>query len=160
MATIASRKPVLSSVLMQDSFNVVENFNYQVSTIEQAADTTIAIGAVVIWDATDSAFRVLLDADVAALPSTSGLVNGSPIAVVVGFDALGDAYEKEFVAATAAKATLLFRGLASVKSSGLKFDAGVSAPNKALVLKQLEKQDIAVKAASVAVASDFYSASV
>jgi len=160
MATIASRKPVLSSVLMQDSFNVVENFNYQVSTIEQAADTTVAIGTVVVWSVADSAFRVLLDADVATLPATSGLANGAPIAVVVGFDALGDAYDKEFVTATADKATLLFRGLASVKSSGLKFDAGVSAPNQALVLKQLEKQDIAVKAASVAVASDFYSASI
>jgi hypothetical protein len=156
MPTIASRQPVLSSVLMQDSFNVVENFNYEVSTIKQAADLTIAIGSVVVWDTTD--FRVLLNADVAALPATSGLVNGAPIAVVVGFDALGDAYDKEFLAATADKATLLFRGLASVKTSGLKFDAGVSAPNKALILKQLEKQDIAVKAASAAVAVSFYNA--
>tara|TARA_R110000782_G_scaffold199294_1_gene288312 strand:- start:1711 stop:2193 length:483 start_codon:yes stop_codon:yes gene_type:complete len=158
MPTIASRQPVLSSVLMQDSFNVVENFNYEVSTIKQAADLTIAIGTVVVWSVADSAFRVLLNADVAALPATSGLVNGAPIAVVVGFDALGDAYDKEFLAATAGKSTLLFRGLASVKNTGLKFDAGVSAPNKALILKQLEKQDIAVKAASAAVAVSFYNA--
>lgn len=156
MPTIGSRKPVLSSVLMQDSFNVVENFNYAVSSIKQAANTTIAIGTVVVWDGA-SDFRVLLDADVAALPATSGLPNGAAIAVVVGFDSLGDEYEKEYVAATSAKAVLLFRGLASVKSAGLKLDAGVSTANKALVLKQLEKQDIAVKTATAAVATTFYS---
>lgn len=155
MPTIGSRKPVLSSVLMQDSFNVVENFNYAVLSAKQAADTTIAIGTVLVWNGTD-AWRVLLNADVASLPTTSSAPNGAGIAVVVGFDSLGDAYEKEFVAATADKVTLLYRGLASVKSSGLKFDAGVSAPNQALVLKQLEKQDIAVKAATAAVATSFY----
>ena len=160
MATIASRKPVLSSVLMQDSFNVVEGVNYQVSTIEQAADTTVAIGTVVVWSVADSAFRVLLDADVAALPVTSGLANGAPIAVVVGFDALGDAYEKEFLAGVADKVTVAFRAMVSVKDSGLKLDAGVTVPNKALVIQQLEKQEVFVKKASVAVSSDFYNESI
>jgi hypothetical protein len=160
MATISSRQPVLSSVLMQDSFHTVENFNYQIVSFEEAADTTLAIGTVVVWDTTDSVFRVLLNADVASLPTTSSLANGAPIGVVVGFDSLGDAYDKEFVAATSGNVVVLFRGLASVKDAGLKLDAGVTAPNKALVLKQLEKQDIAVKAASVAVSSDFYSASI
>lgn len=154
MPTIGSRKPVLSSVLMQDSFNVVENFNYAVSVLEETADTTIAIGTVVVWD-TDH-FRTLLNADVASLPTDSDLANGAGVAIVVGFDSLGDSYDKEFVADTSDAVTLLFRGLASVKSSGLKFDAGVSGANQALVLKQLEKQDIAVKAATAAVATSFY----
>lgn len=153
---ITSRQPVTSTVLMQDSFNVVENINYAVTEVGSAAASTMTIGSVVVWD-TDH-FRLIANADVATLKATaaSGLPNGVELAVVVGFDSLGDVYSADLEAGVNRKGVVLFRGLASVIKQGLVFGGDVSAPNQAIVITELEKQDIAVKNGMVAVSSNFY----
>jgi hypothetical protein len=162
MAIIATKENVLSDVLMQDSFNVVENFNYAKVTLEQASDTTVSVGHVVIWDTTLVAYRLLVNGDFTSdtaitIPVGGTVPNGAGLAVVVGFDSLGDKASAT-VGTAGAKGVALYRGIASVKKSGLKFAAGVVAARQTLTYQLLEKQDIAVKNTLQAVSSSFYGA--
>jgi hypothetical protein len=162
MTVIATSSPVLSDVLMQDSFPIVENINYQHGvSVDEASTKTYRVGQVVIWDNTLVAYRQPVAGDFTAdavnVPANDGSVaNGAKFGVVVGFDALGDVKGDVSVTTAGDKVVLLFRGAASVKKSGLLWDAGLNDAKKASVIKQLEKQDIAVKNVLGAVTSTYY----
>lgn len=160
MAIIATKDKVLSDVLMQDSFNIVENFNYAKVDLKETADKTVSVGHVVIWD-TDH-YRLLVNGDFTSdtaitVPTGGSVPNGAGLAVVVGFDSLGDKASAT-VGTTAVQGVVLYRGLASVKKSGLKFAAGVVTARQTLTYKLLEQADIAVKNTLSAVSSSFYGA--
>lgn len=162
MTVIATSSPVLSDVLMQDSFNIVENINYQHNvTVDEASTKTYRVGQVVMWDNSLLAYRQIVAGDFTTdainVPAQDGSVaNGAKFGVVVGFDALGDVKGDVSVTTAGDKVVLLFRGQASVKKSGLVWDAGLNDAKKASVIKQLEKQDIAVKNVLGAVSSTYY----
>lgn len=163
MTVIATKGSILSDVLMQDAFSLVENFNYQHNLpVDEAGNVNYKVGQVLIWDSS-AAYRVPTSADftldVVETPTTDGAaVDGAHFAVVVGFDALGDTNETVVVGTAGDVVVGLFRGPASVKKSGLIWAAGVTAPMQASVIKQLEKQGIAVKDTLAAVSSSFYGA--
>lgn len=159
MAVIATSKSMLSGVLMGDSTSLVEGFNYAFAVAKEAADTEYKLGQVVVYNGTD-AVKVLKNADFTddtTITSTANplLPNGAVLAVVVGFDSLGSDSTK-VVGTTATKVCLAFRGIAGLKENGLVFDAGVVAARVATAKRQLEKQDLAVKATGEAVTSSFY----
>lgn len=164
MAVIAEFQKVLSDVLMQDSFNIVENFNYQHKVaVDETATKTYRVGTVVLWDNSLSAYRIPVAADFTGdavnVPAQDGSVaNGAKFGVVVGFDAIGDTRENVSVTTAGDLVVLLYRGLASVKKTGLVWDAGLNAAKQASVIRQLEKQDISVKNTLQAVSSSFYGA--
>lgn len=160
MAVIATTTPMLSGVLMTDSSQLSQDFNYVYSVGKEAANTTITLGQVVIWNGTD-AFRALQNTDFSsdtALTATAGA--GFPndtarLAVVVGFDDIGSDYSK-VIGTTAVKVSLLFRGQASLKRSGLVFPAGVVAARRATAIKILEGQALDVKDVAAVATSTFY----
>lgn len=162
MAVIATSSPVLSDVLMQDIFPLVENFNYQHNVnVDEASTKTYRVGQVVIWDNTLVAYRQPVAGDFTGdainVPANDGAVaNGAKFGVVVGFDALGDVRGDVSVTTAGDKVVLLFRGAASVKKSGLRFDAGLNAAKQNSLIAQLEKQNIAVKSVLGAVTSTYY----
>lgn len=163
MTVIATKGSILSDVLMQDAFSLVENFNYQHGLpVDQAANTNYVVGQVLIWDSS-AAYRVIVADDftsnVVETPTTDGAaVDGAHFAVVVGFDALGDTNETVVVGTAGDAVVGLFRGPASVKKTGLVWAAGVTTAMQNSVIKQLEKQGIAVKDVLSAVSSSFYGA--
>lgn len=163
MTVIATKGSILSDVLMQDSFSIVENFNYQHRLpVDEAGNVNYKVGQVLIWDSS-AAYRVIVADDFTAnaveIPTTDGAAaNGAKFAIVVGFDALGDTNETVVVGTAGDQVVGLFRGPASVKKSGLVWASGVTAAMQASVIKQLEKQDIAVKDTLSAVSSSFYGA--
>lgn len=160
MAVIATTTPMLSGVLMTDSAQLSQDFNYVYSVAKEAAAADVKLGQVVLWNGTD-AFRILKNTDFAsdtALTATAGA--GFPndtarLAVVVGFDAVGSDYVKS-VGTTAVKVSLLFRGQASLKKSGLVFDAGVVVARQNLAIKILEGQLLDVKDVASVATSTFY----
>jgi hypothetical protein len=162
MTVIATSSPVLSDVLMQDNFPVVENFNYQHNvSVDEASTKTYRVGQVVMWDNSLSAYRQIVAGDFTGdainVPAQDGSVaNGAKFGVVVGFDALGDVRGDVSVTTAGDKVVLLFRGPASVKKSGLRWDAGLNAAKIASVSAQLEKQGVAVKNVASAVTSTYY----
>jgi hypothetical protein len=162
MTVIATSSPVLSDVLMQDNFPVVENFNYQHNvSVDEASTKTYRVGQVVMWDNSLSAYRQIVAGDFTGdainVPAQDGSVaNGAKFGVVVGFDALGDVRGDVSVTTAGDKVVLLFRGPASVKKSGLRWDAGLNAAKIASVSAQLEKQGVAVKNVAGAVTSAYY----
>jgi hypothetical protein len=164
MTVIATSTPVLSDVLMQDAFDIVENFNYQHNvTVDEASTKTYRVGQVVMWDNALPGYRIPVAGDFTAdainVPAQDGAVaNGAKFGVVVGFDALGDVRGDVSVTTTGDKVVLLFRGPVSVKKSGLLWDAGLNTAKKASVTAQLEKQGIAVKNVLGAVTSTYYGA--
>jgi len=163
MAIIATTGSVLSDVLMQDSFPIVENFNYQHKLpVDEAANVNYKVGQVLLWDGT-AAYRKIVASDFTSnainVPSTDGAAaNGAKFIVVVGFDALGDTKETVVVGTAGDLVVGLFRGAASVKKSGLVWDAALNDTQKTSVIKQLEKQNISVKSTTGAVSSSFYGA--
>lgn len=160
MAVIATTTPMLSGVLMTDSSQLSQDFNYVYSSAKEASNTTITLGQVVIWNGTD-AFRALQNTDFlsdTALTATAGA--GFPndtarLAVVVGFDDIGSEYSK-VIGTTATKVSLLFRGQASLKRTGLVFPAGVVAARRNLAIKILEGQNLDVKDVASVATSTFY----
>lgn len=162
MAVIATSTPVLSDVLMQDNFPIVENFNYQHNVVvDEASTKNYRVGQVVMWDNALAGYRIPVAADFTSnavnVPAQDGSVaNGAKFGVVVGFDALGDVRGDVPVTTTGDRVVLLFRGAASVKRSGLRFDAGLNAAQQNSLVSQLEKQNIAVKSVLGAVTSTFY----
>lgn len=163
MAIIATTGSVLSDVLMQDSFPIVENFNYQHKLpVDEAANVNYKVGQVLLWDSS-AAYRKIIASDFTAnaieIPTTDGAAaDGAKFVVVVGFDSLGDTKETVVVGTAGDLVVGLFRGPASVKSSGLVWDAALNDTQKASVVKELEKQGISVKAVTGAVSSSFYGA--
>lgn len=164
MTVIATSTPVLSDVLMQDNFPIVENFNYQHNvTVDEASTKTYRVGQVVMWDNALPGYRIPVAGDFTGdainVPAQDGSVaNGAKFGVVVGFDALGDVRGDVSVTTAGDKIVLLFRGAASVKKSGLRFDAGLNAAKQNSLITQLEKQNIAVKSVLGAVTSTYYGA--
>lgn len=165
MAVIATTKPFLSSVLMSDATSLVQDFNYSQVDLKEAANTTVSLGQVVVWNGTD-AFRVLKNADftndttLTTPAGVSTLPNGAVIGVVVGFNgSLGGEYDAT-VGTSAVKAHVLFRGIAAVKDThtagGLRFDAGVVAARQATTKRLLEQAMIDVKPVAAGVTSSFY----
>lgn len=157
MAIIATSTPMLSGVLMGDSTSLVPDFNYSQVAAKEAADTEYKLGQVVVYNGTD-AMRILKATDftVNELNATDSLFpNGALLGVVVGYEALGDAYTAT-IGTVAGKVNALFRGIAGVKQNGLVFDAGLSAGQIASAIKQLEVQNIDVKEVGAAVTSSFY----
>lgn len=163
MTIIATKQKALSDVLMQDAFSVVENFNYAHRVpVDEAADVAYALGQVLIWDGS-AAFRKIVAGDftgdaVNVPAGDSVLPDGAKFAVVVGADAVADINGTVTVTTAGDLMVVLYRGEASVKKTGLVFDAGLNAAKQASVIKQLEKQGIAVKDTLQAVSSSFYGA--
>ena len=160
MAVIATTTPMLSGVLMTDSSQLSQDFNYVYANAKEAAAADVKLGQVVLWNGTD-AFRILKNADFSndtTLTATAGAGfpdDKSRLAVVVGFDAVGSDYVKS-VGTTAVKVALLFRGQASLKKTGLVFDAGVVAARQATAIKILEGQLLDVKDVAAAATATFY----
>lgn len=160
MAVIATTTPMLSGVLMTDSSQLSQDFNYVYSVGKEAADATVKLGQVVLWNGTD-AFRILKNTDFSAdtvLTATAGAGfpdDKSRLAVVVGFDAVGSDYSKT-IGTTAVKVALLFRGQASLKKTGLVFDAGVVAARQATAIKILEGQLLDVKDVAAVATATYY----
>ena len=165
MAKIATTLPFLSTVLMSDSTSLVPDFNYAEVALKEAADTTLKLGQVVVYNGTD-AYRILKNADFtsdtvltapAGIPS---LPDGGAIGIVVGFNgSIGGEYSAT-VGTTAVKAFVLFRGPVGVKDThadgGLIFDAGVVAARKGLIKRQLEAKGIDIKAVAAQKSSSLY----
>jgi hypothetical protein len=165
MAVIATSKSYLSSVLMSDVTSLVPDFNYAQVNLKEAANTTVKLGQLVVWNGTD-AFRVLKNTDftndttLTTPAGVSSLPDGAAIGVVVGFNgSLGGEYDAT-VGTTAVKAHVLFRGTASVKDThadgGLQFDAGVVTARQATAKRLLEQALIDVKPVLAQVSSSFY----
>jgi len=165
MAKIATTLPFLSTVLMSDSTSLVPDFNYAEVALKEAADTTLKLGQVVVYNGTD-AYRILKNADFtsdtvltapAGIPS---LPDGGAIGIVVGFNgSIGGEYSAT-VGTTAVKAFVLFRGPVAVKDThvdgGLRFAAGVVAARQATAKALLEAKGIDVKPVAAQVSSSFY----
>ena len=160
MAVIATTTSMLSSVLMTDSSQLSQDFNYVYANAKEASAADVKLGQVVLWNGTD-AFRILKNADFSndtTLTATAGAGfpdDKSRLAVVVGFDAVGSDYVKS-VGTTAVKVALLFRGQASLKKTGLVFDTGVAAARQVTAIKILEGQLLDVKDVAAAATSTFY----
>ena len=99
MAVIATTTSMLSSVLMTDSSQLSQDFNYVYANAKEASAADVKLGQVVLWNGTD-AFRILKNADFSndtTLTATAGAGfpdDKSRLAVVVGFDAVGSDYSK------------------------------------------------------------------
>jgi hypothetical protein len=163
MAIIATTGSVLSDVLMQDSFPIVENYNYQHKLpVDEAGNVNYKVGQVLLWDSSAAYRKIVADdftSNAIEIPTTDGAAaDGAKFVVVVGFDSLGDTKETVVVGTAGDFVVGLFRGDASVKASGLVWDAALNDTQKASVVKQLEKQGISVKATTGAVSSSFYGA--
>ena len=165
MTVIATKGKVLSDVLMQDAFALVENFNYTHDLrVDEAATKAYNVGQVVMWDASLSGYRQIVAGDFTGdavnVPAAAGTApDGAKFAVVVGFDSLGDTVQQPVSVTTAGRNVVgLFRGLVSVKKSGLLWDAGLNAAKIASVSVQLQAQGIDVKNTLGAVSSSFYGA--
>lgn len=159
MAVIATSTPMLSSVLMGDSTSLVQDYNYSFVTAKEAADAEYKLGQVVVYNGTD-AMKILKATDFTAgalNTTTSTLPDGSLLGVVVGYESLGDEWEKT-IGTTATKVCVLFRGVSAVKENGLVFDAGVAGADLAAAKQQIQKQGIDIKAVGAAVTSSFYGA--
>ena len=164
MAKIATTKAFLSAVLMSDATSLVPDYNYSVVSLKEAADTTIKLGQVVVYNGTD-AYRVLKNADftsdtvLTAPAGTPSLPNGSAWGVVVGFDSLGGEYDAT-VGTAGRKAYVLFRGPVGVKDThtggGLVFDAGVVAARKGLIKRLMEQEGLDVKAVAAQTEASLY----
>lgn len=165
MAKIATTLPFLSSVLMADATSLVPDFNYAEVALKEAADTTLKLGQVVVYNGTD-AYRILKNADFTsdtALTAPAGiptLPDGGAIGIVVGFNgSIGGEYSAT-VGTTAVKAFVLFRGPVAVKDThvdgGLVFDAGVVAARKGLTKRLLEGKGIDIKAVAAQKTSSLY----
>ena len=165
MTKIATTKPFLSSVLMSDATSLVPDFNYAIVDLKEAADTTVKLGQVVVFNGTD-AFRILKNADftsdtVLTTPAgVSTLPDRGAVGVVVGFNgSIGGEYDAT-VGTTAVKAFVLFRGPVGVKDThtdgGLVFDAGVVTARRNTLKALLEGKGIDVKAVAAQVSSSFY----
>lgn len=156
MPVIATKnKNVLSSVVMDDVAGLVADYNFaHGQTIGAASNTTFTVGQVVIWK--NSRWELLANAD--ALTSTSTAATaGATLAVVVGFDALGD--EGTAVAGSAGRdAVVLYQGPVNIKEQGLIFAAGVLAPQQAAAKAVLAKQGLKLKTVASTVAVTHYSA--
>ncbi len=165
MAKIATTLPFLSTVLMADATSLVPDFNYAQVDLKEAADTTLKLGQVVVYNGTD-AYRILKNTDFtsdtvltapAGIPS---LPDGGAIGIVVGFNgSIGGEYSAT-VGTTAVKAFVLFRGPVGVKDThadgGLIFDAGVVAARKGLIKRQLEAKGVDIKAVAAQKTSSLY----
>lgn len=164
MAKIATTKAFLSAVLMSDATSLVPDYNYSVVSLKEAADTTVKLGQVVVYNGTD-AYRVLKNADFtsdtvltapAGIPS---LPNGSAWGVVVGFDSLGGEYDAT-VGTAGRKAYVLFRGPVGVKDThtdgGLVFDAAVVAARRATIKRLMEQEGVDVKAVAAQTEASLY----
>lgn len=165
MTVIATKGKVLSDVLMQDAFALVENFNYTHDLrVDEASTKAYNVGQVVMWDAALAGYRQIVAGDFTGdavnVPSAAGTApDGAKFAVVVGFDSLGDTVDQPVSVTTAGRLVVgLFRGPASAKKSGLLWDAGLNAAKKASVTVQLQAQGIDVKNTLGAVSSSFYGA--
>lgn len=165
MTVIATKGKVLSDVLMQDAFALVENFNYTHDLrVDEAATKAYNVGQVVMWDAALAGYRQIVAGDFTGdavnVPAAAGTApDGAKFAVVVGFDSLGDTVNQPVSVTTAGRLVVgLFRGPASVKKSGLLWDAGLNAAKIASVSVQLQAQGIDVKNTLGAVSSSFYGA--
>lgn len=165
MAKIATTLPFLSTVLMADATSLVPDFNYAEVALKEAADTTLKLGQIVVYNGTD-AYRILKNTDFtsdtvltapAGIPS---LPDGGAIGIVVGFNgSIGGEYSAT-VGTTAVKAFVLFRGPVAVKDThtdgGLVFDAGVVAARKGLTKRLLEGKGIDVKTVAAQKSSSLY----
>lgn len=165
MTVIATKGPLLSDVLMQDIFSLVENYNYtHALRVDEAAAKNYNVGQVVMWDAALGGYRQIVAGDFTSdainVPAAAGTApNGAKFAVVIGFDAVGDLDIQPVSVTTAGRNVVgLFRGPASVKKSGLLWDAGLNAAKIASVTVQLQAQGIDVKDVLTAVSSSFYGA--
>ena len=165
MTVIATTKPFLSSVLLSDATVLVPDFNYVEVNLKEAANTTIKLGQVVVWNGTD-AFRTLVNGDftsdtvLTAPAGNSTLPDRGAIGVVVGFDgSIGGEYDR-VVGTTASKAYVLFRGPVGVKDThangGLQFAAGVVAARQATTKALLEGKGFDVKAVAANVETSLY----
>lgn len=156
MTVIATKeKGVLSSVVMDDINALVHDYNYAYGqTATEASDTEYKLGQVVIWN-TDH-WEILKTGDV--LTGASGVATaGAPIAVVVGFSALGDGLTGT-VTSGGNDVVVLYQGAVNVKESGLIFDGGLSAGEVTAAKVQLAKQGLTLKAVASQVAVTEYNA--
>lgn len=156
MTVIATRnKTVLSSVLMDDVAGLVMDYNIaHGQTAQEASDTEYTLGQVVIWD-TDH-WEALATTDVLTGGSTADTAN-HPLAVVVGFDSLGDT-STGTVGTGGTDVVLLYQGPANIKEAGLVLDAGLTGGEVTAAKAQLASQGLKLKAVSTQVDVSYYSA--
>ena len=165
MAKIATTRPYLSAVLMSDTTSLVPDYNYAEVDLREAANTTLSLGQVVVWNGSNG-FRSLVNGDftndttLTAPAGVSSLPDRTALGVVVGFEgSIGGEYDR-VVGTTPVKAFVLFRGPVAVKDThvdgGLRFAAGVAAARQATAKALLEAKGIDVKPVAAQVSSSFY----
>lgn len=165
MAKIATTKPMLSTVLMSDATSLVQDYNYANVNLKEAANTTLKIGQVVIWNGTD-AYRSLVNGDFTndtTLTTPAGigtLPDGGILGVVVGFNGtIGGEYDA-VVGTTPVRASVLFRGPVCIKNEhvdgGLQYAAGVVAARKNTTRRLLEARGMEVKDVVAQVSTSLY----
>ena len=155
MTVIATKQKVLSSVLMDDVNALVHDYNYaHGQEAREGSDTTYSLGQVVVWD-TDH--WEILKTGVALSGGSTAATANNPLAVVVGFDSLGDSFD-ETVGSSNRNVVVVYQGAVNVKEAGLVLDAGLSGAEETAAKEQLAAQGIKLAQAASKVASNFYGA--
>lgn len=155
MTVIATKndKEVLSGLVMDDVAGLVHDYNYaHGQTLTEASETTVEIGQIVVWE-TDH-WEVVQNLDTLTGDGAAE-TGGYGLAVVVGFDALGDQYSK---AITSGNIVVLYQGMVNIKESGLKYGTLDSAEQTAAKV-QLAKQGLKLKTTANSLGTSFYSSS-
>lgn len=114
--------------------------------------TTIApMGVPLVWVSANSAYEPYI---AQAIPTTGGVPDQSPVCVVIGDSAyVGSNKADVTLTSTAQKLSVLYRGDASIKESGIVWSGSSSAPNKAAFRVALEKQGISIQDSATSAAT-------
>lgn len=153
MTVIATTQEVLSKVLAEDLSVIMKDYNFaHGETATEASDVDYVLGQVVVWD-TDH--WEILKTGVALTGGSTAATANVPLAVVVGFDSLGDEWD-ETVGSGGRDVVLAYQGPLKIKEANLTFDGGLSAGEVAAAKAQLAEQGMKMVTVADSVASTFY----
>lgn len=149
----STRRKILSQVVAGvDSYELKNGIEKYTTAIDVTGSATIApMGIPVVYNGTE--FEIFLAQDISAVAG-SPLVNGYPVAIVIGKEYIGSNFEDVTLSGTATSLTALVRGDADVLYSGVDFGAA-SAPNIALFKAAMEAQGVTAVAEAAVVTPSY-----
>lgn len=150
----STRRKILSQVVAGvDGYELKNGIEKYTTAIDVTGSATIApMGIPVVYNGTE--FEIFLDQDISAVTGDSPLVNGYPVAIVIGKEYIGSNFEDVTLSGTAISLTALVRGDADVLYSGVDFGAA-SAPNIALFKAAMEAQGVTAVAEAAVVTPSY-----